>query len=151
MENKPIHKMRIVFGLFGILGFIGCVAIASGWCVGASSHILTFRNRVFDSPNILDWIFNLIMIGGFAYCIGAIVSMFLRKEDKGRLFYVLLTVSFMFALIPSVWSYGISWYLECAGVRELIKPLVMITVPLFASIFCFLYELTKPILNRNTR
>lgn len=151
MENKSIHKIRMVFGLLGIIGFIGCLAIASGWWVGATSQLITFRDRNVDFPKFLDWVFNMMMLAGFIYCTCSLILLLFREKGHDRLFYYLMALSLFVALIPSVWSYSISWQIESCGIKELLKPLVMISVPLFASIFCFLKEMTRMIINRMNR
>lgn len=139
--------MSIVFGLLGIIGFIGCMAIASGWWLGATSQLITFRCRDVDFPRIFDWLFNIMMLSGFVNSMGIVVLMIVRKKDDSRLFYVLFAVSITLALIPSVWSHFISWEINSANVKELLKPIVMISMPLSACIFCFLNQ----VLESNTR
>lgn len=143
MENKSIHILRIVFGLLGIIGFIGCVAIASGWWIGACSHLTTFRYHDENIPQLFDWVFNIMMLSGFAFCMLTIALSIVRKKDDNRFFYVLLALSIVLALIPSVWSYSIAWVINDSGVKELLKPLVMISMPLAACISCLLNELLK--------
>ena len=143
MENKIIHIMSMVFGLLGIIGFIGCVAIASGWWLGATSQLVTFRGRDVDFPQIFDWIFNIMMLSGFAFCMLTLALSIVRKKNDNRFFYVLLALSIVLALIPSVYSYSIAWVINDSGVKELLKPLVMISMPLAACIFCLLNELLK--------
>ena len=150
MENKSIRKIRIVFGLLGIIGFVGCLAIDSGWWLGATSQLITFMNRNVDFPQIFDWVFNIMMLSGFAYCLGVLVLLIVRKKDDGRLFYVLLALSISVSLIPSVWSHSISWAINSIGVKELIKPLLMISMPLSACIFCFLNEILKSDTSHNS-
>lgn len=150
MENKIIHIMSMAFGLLGIIGFIGCVAIASGWWLGATSQLITFRCRDVDFPQLFDWLFNIMMLSGFAYCMGMVVSMIVKKKDNCRLLYVLFAVSIILALIPSVWSHSISWEINSAGVKELLKPIVMISMPLSACIFCFLNEILRSDASHNS-
>lgn len=142
MGNRAIHIMRIIMGLSGIVGFIGCVAIDSGWWVGACSMLCTFRCRNVNIPQFLDWIFNIMMLSGFVYCTLAFV-LSVDKKNKSRLFYVLLALSIILALIPSVWSYSIAWEIKDSGVKEILKPLLTISMPLTACIFCPLNELFK--------
>ncbi|MBO4307871.1 MAG: hypothetical protein J5848_06135 [Bacteroidales bacterium] len=151
MENKSIHITRIVLGLFGIVGFVGCLAIASGWWLGSTSQLITFRSHDVDFPQIFDWIFNIMMLSGFAYYLGVLVLLIVRKKDDRRLFYVLLALSISVSLIPSVWSHSISWAINSIGVKELIKPVVMISMPLSACIFCFLNEILKSDASHNSR